>query len=827
MKCPKCRFENTDTAMYCSKCDFPLLSTKDIQISDTKTLQVSVGELTRGTTFAGRYEIIELLGRGGMGRVYRVLDKKLNEEIALKLINPEIAADEKTLERFNNELKFARKIIHKNVGRMYELMEDKGHRFITMEYVPGENLEELMRKVGPLSPKQVISITKQVCLGLAEAHKTGIIHRDLKPSNIMIDKDGHVRILDFGVARFTMTDGLTTQGKIIGTPAFMSPEQVGGETVDQRSDIYSLGIILYEMVTGRLPFKASTPVGLALKHKLEQPEDPRNLNPKIPFDLGSLILKCLEKDRENRYKDAEILLSELDKVNRKLMAQEKEVPLHKRLASETRKILFSIRKPVLPALIVMAVAVVFFIVWQTKIQRDTLPASSGKPALAVMYFKNNTGDESLDHWRTAFTDLLITDLSQSRYLRILSRERLYEILSRLGQLDAETYSSDILKEVAERAEIESVVVGNFVKANDVFRINVTLQDAHTGELIGSEVVEGTGEKDFFPLVDELTRRIKTIFELSEEKIAEDYDDDVQKITTSSPEAYKYYLEGVKNNARGNFQDSIVYLKKAVSIDPEFAMAYRTMSIAYSNMHLFSEQKKAIQKALEFSYRVSERERYLIQGRFYSLSEKTYDRAIAIHKELLELYHEEDTARANLGWLYLMLEEWDEAIEMYKPLVSENRYESAIPFWNLAEVYMAKGEYDIAKEVLENCLHYYPNSAHVYEVLTFIYICHEEYEKALAEVEKALSLGVKIEQAKLRGDIFLFRGDLTKSEQEYLKISEENSTRRLRLVALDLLKGRIEETKNLLEQSRTTEEKLTYIDGNTEIRKSYYRHTRKF
>jgi serine/threonine protein kinase len=195
MKCPKCHSENPETKQFCADCGTQLPSSKDIRPEFTETLQTPIKELTTGSTFAGRYQIIEELGKGGMGKVYRALDKKLNEEVALKYIKPEIGLDKRTLERFSNELKIARKIVHKNVGRMYELMEENGTQFITMEYVPGENLKSSIQRFGPLPIGKTIFLAEQMCEGLAEAHKLGIIHRDLKPSNIMIDKEGNARIM--------------------------------------------------------------------------------------------------------------------------------------------------------------------------------------------------------------------------------------------------------------------------------------------------------------------------------------------------------------------------------------------------------------------------------------------------------------------------------------------------------------------------------------------------------------------------------------------------------------------------------------------------------
>jgi len=230
IKCPKCQHENPDNTGFCGKCGARLHSPEGVDV--TKTAETPKEELSTGVTFAGRYQIIEELGKGGMGRVYKVLDKETKEKIALKLIKPDIAADKKTVERFRNELTSARKISHKNVCRMYDLGKEEGSYFITMEFVPGEDLKSFIRRAAPLSTARTLSIAKQVCEGLTEAHQLGVVHRDLKPQNIMIDKQGNVRSMDFGIARSVQSKRITGEGVMIGTPDYMSPEQVDGKEVD-------------------------------------------------------------------------------------------------------------------------------------------------------------------------------------------------------------------------------------------------------------------------------------------------------------------------------------------------------------------------------------------------------------------------------------------------------------------------------------------------------------------------------------------------------------------------------------------------------------------
>ncbi|MDW3226944.1 MAG: serine/threonine protein kinase [Acidobacteriota bacterium] len=363
--CPACRAENAASSRFCGSCATPLQDTGaplEAAPDGPRTVRASTVELARGNRLAGRYEIIEELGRGGMGKVFKAYDHKISEVIALKLIRPEISAQEKAIERFKNELKFTRRITHRRICRMYDLGEEDFLYYITMEYVAGEDLKRFVRRAGPLNAGKAVMIAGQICDGLAEAHRIGAIHRDLKPQNIMIDADGNAKIMDFGIARFTEMERVTGSGVMIGTPEYMSPEQAELGEVDARSDIYSLGVVLFEMVTGRVPFEGATPLSLAMKHKMEVPRNVREWNAQVPAGLAAVIARCLEKDPAKRYPSAEELKAALEDAGRDIPTAEWPAPAGAAAAKTpaapgARKI----PVPLIAAGVVIAAAAVYFI----------------------------------------------------------------------------------------------------------------------------------------------------------------------------------------------------------------------------------------------------------------------------------------------------------------------------------------------------------------------------------------------------------------------------------------------------------------------------------
>ena len=768
ISCPKCQTDNPDTQRFCGDCGTQLPSPEKIAV--TETIEAPKEELTTGSTFAGRYQIIEELGKGGMGKVYKVHDTKINEKIALKLIKTEIAKDKKTIERFSNELRLTRKIRHKNVCHMFDLGEDKGTQFITMEYVPGEDLRSSIRRFGQLPIGKSISIAKQICEGLAEAHRLGVVHRDLKSNNIMIDKEGNVRIMDFGIARSLEAKGITGAGVMIGTPEYMSPEQVEGKEVDQRSDIYSLGVILYEMVTGRVPFEGDTPFTIGMKHKGEMPQNPQELNTQISDDLNRMILRCLEKDKEKRYQSAGEMRAELEAIEKGMPTTERLFPRRKSVTSKEITVTFSTKKLLIPALAIVAVIAAAVLVWQLIPQKRIT-----KTSIAVISFENQTGEKSYDYLQKAIPNLLITSLEQSKYLSVMTWARMHDLLEQTGKEDTEVIDRELGFELCSMDNVGAIVLGSFVKAGEVFATDVKVLDVRTKKLLKSAQSKGEGVGSILDKqINVLSKEISRGVGLSDQKI-EPSQLRIADMTTSSMEAYNYFLQGREEYEKFYYDDARRSLEKAVELDPEFAVAYRYLARALSVLGMPKERKAANEKAKALAQKASEKERLYIEASYargdkrlsilqemaekypkekrvhydlasYYDSNEMFDKAIEEYEKALELDPNYGYALNSFAYMYSDTGEYEKSIEYFKRYASVNP-KDANPVDSMAELYFRMGRLDEAIAKYKETLEIRPDFFQTYWRIGYIYALKEDYQQALEWCEKDIAAaptpGVKI------------------------------------------------------------------------------------
>ncbi|UCE21898.1 MAG: protein kinase, partial [Candidatus Aminicenantes bacterium] len=602
IECPKCHSSNPDNSRFCNNCATRLSPVEDISSIPTGTRETPVDEIIRGGIFAGRYEVIEKLGEGGMGIIYRVEDKKIKEEVALKIIRPEIATDRKTIERFSTELKIARKIVHKNVGRMYDLNEEEGTHFITMEYVPGKDLKSLIRMTKQMSIGTSVHIAKQICEGLAEAHRMGTMHRDLKSNNIIIDKQGNARIMDFGVARSHAIRGTTGPGVIIGTPEYMSPEQTETSDVDHRSDIYSLGVILYEMITGQVPFQGDTPLSIAAKHKTEMVPDPRTFNSQVPAALNRVILKCLEKKKEKRYQKAEDILSDIKKIEESIPSSEKDFPEKKLLTSTTKLRQALIKRWRFIAALLLVGVVAWFVFQYIRNLEPGLP-SPERPVLVVLPFRN-LGPPEDEYFADGITEEIMGRLAAIHGLNVISRTSALQYKN----------TEKLIKTIGEELNVDYVLEGTVSWEKTLEgsgRVRVTPQLVRVSD--DTQIWTQRYDQDFediFSVQSEIAEQVARQLDLT---LLEPERRALFARPTDNLEAYDQYLRAseVESSALLHYdiremEQAIEMYERAIELDPNFTLAYIALSKVESYMYVsgmdhteerLARSKDAVDRAL--------------------------------------------------------------------------------------------------------------------------------------------------------------------------------------------------------------------------------------
>jgi serine/threonine protein kinase/tetratricopeptide (TPR) repeat protein len=616
--------------------------------------------LEPGMVLAQRYEIVEILGQGGMGAVYKATDRELNRTVAIKVIRPDLARDRGIVDRFKQELLLAHQVTHRNVIRIYDLSEADGMKFITMEYVEGENLLTLLHEKKKFSAEEAVEIMQQVCRALEAAHIVGVIHRDLKPQNIMRDKTGRILVMDFGLARTLEGDGMTQSGALVGTMEYMSPEQALGKPLDQRSDIFALGLIFYEMLTGQMPFKADSTIASLIRRTQEQVAPLSDHDASIPRSVSSIVQKCLERDLELRYKTAAELLADLETWQGKRAGA--TLSFEPKIGPWGRTIPW----PSITAGLIVVLLAIGGYRFRDKLFSSSSARPSAAPAvsLAILPFRNASGDPSFDWLGSSLAEMLSTDVGQSSQLHTVSPDRLHQIFSDLRISPTTVLDPTVIRRVADFSTADRVVWGQYAKFGDAIRIDATMQDIKSGVTVGLRT-DVPNEKDIPSAIDRLADSIRQKLALPENVIKELKASSFQP-TSQSVDALRDYNQGIGFQRDGKNLEAQKQFDAATKADPNFALAFSKLAQTYGSQGYDGDAEQAAKKAVLLSQNLPGAEKYLIAAIQAQIS-KNFPEAIKAYENLAKASPDNTDVQSALAALY------EEAGDLTKA----NQYNQAI------------------------------------------------------------------------------------------------------------------------------------------------------
>jgi tetratricopeptide (TPR) repeat protein len=605
------------------------------------------------------YRIDSRLGEGGMGVVYRATDTRLGRTVALKVLPEDLAADQEHARRFEREARAASSVTHPGIATLYDFDQEGATTFLTMEYVEGRTLRNLLGS-GPLPQPQLLDCAVQVAEALAIAHSKGIVHRDLKPENVMASDSGYYKILDFGLARLTpgqmdedsssgqtqmdtVSREVTKAGKIVGTITYMSPEQVQGQPTDPRSDIFSFGSLLYELALGEAPFRRRN--GIATFHAIvhEEAEAPGLRRAELPPEFDRIVTKCLAKSPAARYQSAADLVVDLRALRQDSESGGRSAPRlsgYDRTAPPTRR-----RWPAMAAVGLALAAVLLgalalgdrgVSLWGTGEAAAPVPEGdfipAGRNRIAVAYFANNSGDPEADWLSRGLPDMLTTDLSRSPGLEVISTQRLYDLLSREGEAGEGALDRSTATELARRAGAGIVLSGSIFKPGDEYRIDVQAYDTATGQVVTAASVTG---QDVFQMVDWLTNDIRRGLQY-----AADEGTDLRTMLTASQEAYRHYTEGTRLYQDYRFAEATAAYRRSLEADPGFAAAQLRLGM---NLYLQGERAEGlplIAEAAAQAERLPRKQRLLAEAFSAFWVEQDFRKGDERLQELVDRYPED-------------------------------------------------------------------------------------------------------------------------------------------------------------------------------------------
>jgi eukaryotic-like serine/threonine-protein kinase len=752
MVCPACSYENPETSVQCAKCTTPLpLSDQtmatggqgwSVPAADGIVSSTALVQLTPGTSIGSRYEIVRLLGQGGMGAVYQAHDKELERQVAIKVIRADMASNPEILRRFKQELILARQITHKNVIRIFDLGQADGIKFITMEYIEGENLQAVLRRKKKLDPAEAANILAQVCRALEAAHNEGVIHRDLKPQNIMLDKTGRAYVMDFGIARSMLSAGMTQTGALIGTPDYMSPEQAKGQTLDARSDLFSIGIIFYEMLSGQVPFDADTTMAKLWKRTNEPARPLDELDKSIPKPLSDIVRKCLEIDPQKRFVSAGELLHQIE--------------IWQGPGAGTRAV--TLPATTLPAYAKWAaagvgvVAIAGILFFRSIISPRPI-APHAPVTLLIADFDNKTGDSVFDG---TLEPMLGIALEGAPFISSINRVQAKKDAARL-QPGAAHLDASLAQLVARSEGVNAVVTGSIEQEGSGYKVYVTTLDPATGKTILKEQRDASNKQDVLAAAGKLAESIRkglgdTSPESAQQAAAETF-------SAGSLEAAHAYAVGQDFQMAAKWDDALKAYAQAEELDANLGRAYAGTAAIYYDLGKRKEAEKYYRLALSHIDRMTDREKYRTRSGYYLLM-RNEPKAMEELSALVSQFPADTAGHANLAFAYFLSRDMNKALAEQKRALVISPH-SILQRNNYSMYALYDGDFDTALQEAQSILQENPKFEQALRTSALAELGLGHTEAAQADYEKLQAVsayGASIAATGL-ADLDLYQGKL--------------------------------------------------------------------